>query len=151
MVRSRISGSVNTPRRRSDELVVDAGVVEGEPLGIGHGQPLLLAQLLLFRGADDAVEVLAETLLLDRVGPKGETDGALVQLRDPHARRFTDPNRKDALVVGRVDQAHGRRSESGLQRPDLHGVTTLTGRYVKAGHGQTVCGSSPWRRTGGSR
>ena len=138
-VRSKISGSVNASAQAPDELVIDAGVVEGEALGIGHGQPLLLTQLALVRGADGAVEGLLETLLPDFVGPKGEAHRALVELGDPDARCFTDAHGKDALVVGRVHQPHGRRSEGGLQRPDLHGVTTLSGRDVQAGHLLTLC------------
>ena len=46
---------------------------------------------------------------------------------------------EDALVVGRVDESGRRRTQLGLERPDLHGVAALAGRDVETGHGATLC------------
>ena len=89
--------------------------------------------------ADGTVELLAQPLGPDLVRPEGEADGALVELGDPHPRHLADAHRKDALVVGRVDEARRRRAELGLERPDLHGVTTRAGRNIETGHEATLC------------
>ena len=46
---------------------------------------------------------------------------------------------EDALVVGRVHEAGRGRAELRLERPDLHGVTALTGGDVQTCHAATVC------------
>ena len=121
------------------ELVVDAGVIHGEALGVLDREALLCAQHALVGRADGTVEVLAQPVGLDLVRPEGEADGALVELRDPHPRRLADAHREDALVVRRVDEARRRRAELGLERPDLHGVTTRAGGNFETGHGPTLC------------
>jgi len=44
--------------QRIDDLVVDAGVVEGEALRVVDGEPLLLAELTAAGFPDRAVEIL---------------------------------------------------------------------------------------------
>ena len=139
MVRSRTSASVKTPRNRPTNGVVDAGVVNGKPLRVRHGQPLLFAQLVFLRASDTTIEILVEPLLLDPVGTEGQAHGALVELRDAHARRLADAYGQDALVVGGIDETHRRTSQSRLQRPDLHRVPTLSGRNIDASHEPTLC------------
>ena len=70
MVRSKISGSVNDAPQPLDERVVDAGVVDGEALGVLDGQSLLLAQRSLIGSPHRAVEVLVEALRLHRSARK---------------------------------------------------------------------------------
>ena len=136
---------MNEPRSRSMNSSSMLVWSSGEALGVLHGQPLLLAQPGLVGSADGAVELLVQPLRPDRVRPETEADGALVELGDPHARRFAHADREDALVVGRVHQPRGRRAELGLQRPDLHGIATLAGRDVETGHAATLCQYS-WLR-----
>ena len=139
IVRSRISASVKRARRHGEEGVVDGQMVEGEPLGVGHGGALLIRvhrrRLVI---GHVSVEVLGHPLLLDRGGPEGKADGTVVQLGDAHPSCLSDPDREDALVVGGVDQPVDGVAHFGSQGPYLDGVAPFTRWDGDASHDTRV-------------
>ena len=52
--------------------------------------------------------------------------------------RLTNPDGQDALVVGRINQIHGGRSQVGLERPDLNRVASSSWWNIEAGHVETL-------------
>ena len=150
-MRSRISGSVNEPRIRSMNASSMLVWSMAKRSAYSTASRSCSRERALVRRPDRAVEVLAEPLRPDRVGPEGEADGAVVELGDPHPGRLAHPHGEDALVVGGVHEAGGRRTQLGLERPDLHGVTALAGRDLEAGHGPTLCQYSGLACSGSGR
>ncbi len=120
------------------ERVVDAVMVEGEPLGVLHRQALPFG----VAGVTLPVEHVRVVVLGDRVlGPWRGTpllaDHAPVDLGDAHPRQLALADGHDALLVDRVAQRARADSHLGAQRPHPDLGIGLAGRDFDVRHQST--------------
>src|SRR6202035_378159 len=95
---------------------------------------------------DVLVEVRCDALLHQRCSSVVQSDWAVVELGDPHARRLTLTGRQPALLVGGVDEHPDGGAHLGPHGPHHGGVTAVALRDVDARHGHSLRGQT-WSRT----
>lgn len=125
------------------ERVVDAQMIHRKALGVLDSKSFPgRVRVCPVPVADVLVEVLGKSLLRHRRRPKVQSDGAVVELGDAHAGRFTHTDFKDAVVVHPLGEAAHGASHLGAQGPQHHRVAAFPRWDVDPGHESTLATKS---------
>ena len=116
IVRSRMSASLKCSRKPREELVVELEVSERKVLGVLDRDLLGVRVLgMVAMLGDVRVHVLGDALFRQLRNPPTQSNGALVDLRDPHAHRFAHTSGELALVVDGRGQLRHRPTHLGAE------------------------------------